>query len=122
MTQATEVEELPGREPGRAAKIAAIHALAEWYADHPEIDMPDDIDCAQVHHRRYSSDDTDRLEEGPRVDQVLRFAVAQGVAPYEGATSVQAKVVVLARDVHGIGITHTVAAIKDGSGGRTYVL
>lgn len=34
---------LPRRAPGRAQKIAAIHALAEWFAQHPEAPMPEHI-------------------------------------------------------------------------------
>jgi hypothetical protein len=44
ITQAEALEErfgpLPVRVPGRAQKIAAIHALADWFAAHPDVPMP----------------------------------------------------------------------------------
>lgn len=41
MTQAeAHPAELPNRQPGRAAKIAAIHMLANWFTEHPDAPMP----------------------------------------------------------------------------------
>lgn len=42
-----DVETLPQREPGAAAArlraIAAIHALAEWFVEHPDVPAPEDV-------------------------------------------------------------------------------
>lgn len=122
MTQATTTSELPGHKPGRAAKIAAIHALADWYTDHPDVEMPTDINASVVHHRPTLAEYGEpRLDEPARVDRVLQFAAVHGGRPFEGDTSVQTSLVVLARKIHGLHIVHSVVAIKDRDGERRYV-
>lgn len=43
MTKAEATTGLPVREPGRAVVIAAIHAYADWLADHPEVPQPHSV-------------------------------------------------------------------------------
>lgn len=45
----------------RAAKVATIHALADWYAQHPEQPMPDKITCVRVIEHHEIPDESTRL-------------------------------------------------------------
>lgn len=47
MTNAEGQYELPHREPGAAGDrlraVAWIHALADWFVEHPEVPAPEDV-------------------------------------------------------------------------------
>lgn len=68
MTQASTTTELPGRQPGRAARIAALFMLAQWFVEHPEIPMPTSIIATWV---------TDAQDEP---DQATRYAAVHAIA------------------------------------------
>ena len=57
---------LPVRDPGRALKIAALHALAEWFAEHPDVAMPTQI---QLNHHIGFDDEPDAGLRGAAVRQ-----------------------------------------------------
>jgi hypothetical protein len=92
--------ELPGAKPGRAAKIAAIHALADWLAEHPEIPAPDTVHCYSHADRR-----------GTEIDDLAdlrKWADANGFAePYRGTTTAGTSLTVAAAAAHGVFISYT---------------
>lgn len=91
---------LPTRTPGRAQIIAAIHAYADWLAEHPEIPAPRRINAS--HHVHDGS-----LSE--RIDHVDRFAYAQEVEARRTENTVFALLPVMDSAAHGVDIWHTVA-------------
>lgn len=103
MTSLDPTAELPGRVPGRAAKIAAIHMLADWLASHPEVPMP-------IHVLA-----TYRITAAEEPDQAIRYAAIAdlaeelGVSEYGshyGDRSPQFDYMVAAASVHGLDIEY----------------
>lgn len=90
---------LPTRTPGRAQIIAAIHAYADWLAEHPEIPAPEMIHAS--HHVHDGS-----LPE--RIDQVDRFAYAQEVEARRLENTVYATLPVMDKGAHGVAIWHDI--------------
>jgi hypothetical protein len=62
---------LPVRTPGRAQKIAAIHALAEWFASHPDVPMPNALLATYYVTPDDEPDDGVRLRDYRAVREVL---------------------------------------------------
>lgn len=92
MTQPAATD-LPVREPGRAVVIAAIHAYAEWLAEHPEVPHPETVyGTAGI--------DPERLD---------RFAVDNDFQPVTPGSQVAAMTVV-AYEAQGVHIGHFVVA------------
>lgn len=96
--------QLPARQPGRAASIAAIHSYADFLTEHPAIPLP-----TRLEGMIYLQDDQGTAEQ--RVGIVQEFAREQGVEPMRDPTgrSIWADLLVADRKVHGMQITHTVA-------------
>lgn len=86
---------LPGRQPGRAAQIAAIHMFADFLAEHPEYPMPQRIMASLL-----VSD----------VDEVRRWAKNNGATPYNGQQWVFVDQSIADRRSHGISIVYSMAA------------
>jgi hypothetical protein len=106
MTSA-EKRELPNARPGRAAVIAAIHALAEWLAEHPEVPSPQAIELT---HTTYQEDEVD---EPIRMAAVIDWARANDAKLFESPTAVHAALVIMAAPMHGVRITYDRMAFKD---------
>lgn len=64
----TDKPPLPVRERGRAARIAELHAIANWFADNPDVPMPHYV---QMH--AYAGSD----------DRVRELAAATGAELFE---------------------------------------
>lgn len=79
MTTATELHPTP-----RAARIAAIHALAVFYAAHPDVEAPTSVFAI------CRTTDLEEADEALRVAAVLRFAEHFEVEPWETPYNVSA--------------------------------
>lgn len=106
--------ELPARTPGRAARIAAIHMLADWLADHPDVPVPDIM-------ATYTIRDTDEPNEAIRYRDIELLAERLGAKEYGtkyGDKSPQFDYVVADLAVHGIEIIYRGSTHSDESYGR----
>lgn len=85
-----DVETLPQREPGTAGRrlraIAAIHALADWFADHPDVPAPEDVHATfrvdtigelAVHAHRLG---TEPYAEGMQIGMIVAGSPGEGEA------------------------------------------
>lgn len=114
MTQAETTTELPGRTPGRAARIAAIHMLADWLADHPDVPVPDIM-------ATYTIWDTAEPNQATRYRDIELLAERLGAREYGtkyGDKSPQFDYVVADPAVHGIEIIYRGSTHSDESYGR----
>jgi hypothetical protein len=102
--------ELPGRVPGRAARIAAIRMLADWLTDNPDVPAPTDIMA------------TWRIGQLEELDQATRYAAVISVADLLGAKQYgteygdrapQADYSVADSGVHGVEITYRAVTCSD---------
>jgi hypothetical protein len=100
-------KELPAARPGRAAVIAAIHAMAEWLADHPEVPAPQSISLT------HSTDQGVEVDEGIRMAAVIDWARANDAKLYESRDAVHAQLVIMTEIVHGVRIVYDRMAFKD---------
>jgi hypothetical protein len=100
-------KELPAARPGRAAVIAAIHAMAEWLADHPEVPAPQSISLT------HSTDQGVEVDEGIRMAAVIDWARANDAKLYESTQAVHAQLVIMTEIVHGVRIVYDRMAFKD---------
>jgi hypothetical protein len=96
---------MPVREPGRAQIIAAIHAYADFLADHPDVPAPQYL-TANAHYRREDEPDTEM-----RIALVKNWADRQGLDMERLPTCVYAELVIAWPLMHGIKITHTVLTV-----------
>jgi hypothetical protein len=77
MTQAeAHPTELPNRVPGRAARIAALHMMADWFAAHPEVPVPSYVVA------NYWVDAEDEPAQEVRVRDVTSVATALDATLY----------------------------------------
>lgn len=98
--------DLPSRRPGRAARIATIHGLATFLAEHPDVDTPDWVRACRV------LDGRDHPHPAARIDAVQRFAQTHGVPVGEGPLYVWAVIPIGSHDVHGLHVDYCVQAAK----------
>lgn len=97
---------MPFREPGRAQKVAAIHAYADFLAEHPDVPAPQYI-TAHAHYRREDEPDTKM-----RIALVKNWADRQGIDMEILPTCVYADLVIASPLMHGLKITHTVLTVS----------
>lgn len=97
---------MPFREPGRAQKVAAIHAYADFLAEHPDVPAPQYI-TAHAHYRREDEPDTEM-----RIALVKNWADRQGIDMERLPTCVYADLVIASPLMHGLKITHTVLTVS----------
>jgi len=87
----------------RARTIAAIHAYADWLAEHPEIPAPN---CVTAFHHTVYTD----VPDGREVAR--RFAAGNDVElidhSSQGRPTLHATVIVMDRAAHGLYIEHNV--------------
>jgi hypothetical protein len=114
--------ELPKRVPGRAAKIAAVHMLAEYLADHPDLPVPDSLVCTGGLITPFidQQNGVDR-DEKARVAELLEWAAANGAELFEASSGIVATIVLAVPGVHGIDITYTRHVSFDESRPRRYL-
>jgi hypothetical protein len=92
--------ELEQRIPGRAQIIAAVHAYADFLAEHPEIPAPSTVTGTFHQH--------EPREDAGRVAYVERYADAQEIELDRGDTSMWARLPIAVKVLHGVEITHVV--------------
>jgi hypothetical protein len=112
MTSLDPTQELPGRTPGRAARIAAIHMLADWLASHPEVPMPTDVLATWW---LFPSDERDQATRYAAVAAVAEQLDVQEYGHKYGDGSPQFDYTIAAAEVHGLQITYRGSALKDTS-------
>ena len=98
----------------RRRKIAAIHALANWYAAHPQIEMPETV-LAYTRRSRHNSG-----TEFERVMATADFAERTGMQLTDTGTEISARLILHTQD--GMRITVSDTAVLDsghGAGPRT---
>lgn len=97
----------------RAHKIAALHAMADWFAQHPEAPMPAYVVAS------YHLAEDDEVDERTRVATIMSVAHRHGHDLIEGARTVQGD---LGLDSPpDMQITYRVAAMKDRQDERKYL-
>ena len=94
-------EDSAARVPGRALAIAAIHAYAEWLAEHPEVPIPGTL--AASHHVDFS------LPVSERAAVVERFAAAHEIEVWRRGKTVGARLTVMSSE-YPVEIDHSVLA------------
>jgi hypothetical protein len=92
--------------PPRAHRIAAVHALPQWLADHPGIDTPDTVRAVRV------VPEATYAEPERRVAEVLRFAEVHGGHLGEDPLWVWASIPIGSVVTHGVSVDYTVYASK----------
>lgn len=126
MSLNTQAPNAPGYDPGpvpeptaaeeaermRARQIAAIHALAEWYARHVDVPMPLQV-VAMSYTYPYNG------PEAERAAAVLDFAAHVGVKPAETGSELTARHELIVQDGMRVAISHR-AGLEDVSA-RRYV-
>jgi hypothetical protein len=100
---------------GRAMRIAAIHAFADWLADHPNVPIPTSVIGT------FHVDERTEIDEWTRVASVLSVLHAIGAPPTEGDRTVQGDLQIASTAAHGIDIMYRAAAHKDRRPDRRYV-
>lgn len=92
--------------PARSTRIAAVHALPSWLADHPEVDTPDVVRASRVV--------TEREYPMPlqRVAAVRRFADQLGLPLGESPLWVWATVPIGVMNTHGVSVEYALYASK----------
>lgn len=100
----------------RAARVAAVHAAADWLADHPEVPFTTVLIS-------YHVSAADEVDEATRVAGVLSVLRPLDPDLIEGEHTVQGDVDLTTNESHGILITYRAAAFKDvlKTRGRRYV-
>jgi hypothetical protein len=106
-TAVTQSKDLPVRVPGRAARIAALHMAADWFAAHPDAAMPQSV---EIRHHVHVGDQSER------VAAVKAFAGVHGTVVVEAGGSVWSTYTLAATSVHGVDITYTVQTHLDRQG------
>lgn len=91
------------RDPGRARGIAAIHAFAEWLAQHPDVPMPTDIKA--VCH-------PDPRDTGEALEHARHMIAQHGAERLVSGTTGWAKTLVMTEP---LAIEHTVFCDKPGT-------
>lgn len=92
--------------PHRATRVAALHALAAWIAEHPDIDTPDRVTAIRVlPEREYPTAEA-------RCARVVAFARRHGLALREGPLWVWADVPIATYDTHGVSVEYALYASK----------
>lgn len=88
----------------RAHRIAAVHALPAWLAEHPHVDTPDTVHATRwIQEAQYA-------DPARRVDEVRRFALANDCEVREGPLWVWA--VIPIGTVPGVCVDYTVTTAK----------
>lgn len=102
---------------GRAAGIAAIHALAVWLAEHPEAPVPTYVTMT------YATDPRTEVDEATRVAGIRSVAAAAGIEHViEGDRTVQGERHLMSTvDGDPLTAVYRVAAHKDPHSKRRYV-
>jgi hypothetical protein len=92
----------------RAVKIATIHALADWFAQHPEHPMPDRLICAR--------DITfeDEADEATRMAALESWAKANDITVNDTTSTYQAwaLLIIADRNLHGMTVSYMMNADK----------
>lgn len=115
MTQASNTTELPGRQPGRAARIAALFMLAQWFVEHPEIPMPTSVIATWI------TDAQDEPDQATRYAAVHAIAEQLDAAEYGsnyGDQSPQFDYEVASKATHGVEINYRGTTFSDAYYGR----
>lgn len=99
----------------RASKIAAIHAFADWLAEHPEAAVPTSI--VAEHH----IGEKDEPDEYTRVMGALSIMQHVGIRPYEGDMTVQGDFDLCTQEIHGLYVIYRVIAHKDSRPKKRYL-
>ena len=105
MTDTPITRPLPLRPP-RSARIATVHALPAWLADHPEVDTPDLVRATRV------VSESEYPNPGARIDAVRRFAEHCGVPVGESGLWVWAMVPIGMSTTHGVSVDYALYASK----------
>lgn len=98
----------------RARQVAALHALANWYAEHPDIPMPENVICSTW---SYSHEG----DEADRVLAVLDFARRVGATPTETWDEVKAHHTLMHMHGMAVRIHHTARLAQVSGGAGRYV-
>lgn len=101
---------LERREPGRAAKIAAIHALADWFELHPDVPMPNGISCYAWMNSDDEADEGLRFEAGRAAMRAAGMPEADHAGDEKGLTGC---VAIATRADGGIGIRYWMQVLSD---------
>jgi hypothetical protein len=94
---------LEQRQPGRAQVIAAIHAYADFLADHPDLPIPHKLEATHY----LSSESRD-----PAANRAMLhgFARRESIEVTRQGATLWAELVVCDSAAHGLQIMHTVFA------------
>lgn len=94
-------------QPGRGAIIAAIHAFADWLAEHPETPAPTSLRASAILF-------SDQIpDEATRIGDVVEFGTVNGARLEETNQGVNAQLRVFAQAEHGINIDYNLWASFD---------
>jgi hypothetical protein len=102
-------------EASREVRIAAIHALANWFTDNPTTPVPSVVTAS------YHVTEADELDEAIRVAGILSVAKVHDIEMTEGEYTVQGDLYLQTKRANGITIIYRVAAHKDTRPVRRYV-
>lgn len=92
--------------PSRAHKIAALHAFAQYFADHPDVPVPDSVQGI------YLITPADEIDEKTRVAVVRNGARAAGCGISQSGDYVSSLIPVLGKD-QGVAATLTLLCDLD---------
>jgi hypothetical protein len=113
MTHA-ETTELPRRQPGRAARIAAVYMFAHWLIEHPDVPVPNII-------ASWMPGPDDEVDQATRYAMIDTLAEQLGAREYGrdyGDQSPQFDFVVADQKVHGIEIIYRGSTFSNDYYGR----
>lgn len=108
----------PANRPGagRAQKIAAIHALADWFVRHPEAPLPTYLTAS------HSVTPKDEVDEATRVAGVRSVAQGMALHEFEGDRTVQGDIYLMdLYDGDPMTILYRVSAHKDENSTKRYL-
>ena len=103
----TRLATSPDATPGRAAVIAAVHAFADFLAEHPEMPAPTMISALRFIHPH------DEADESTRVSAVTRWAKANDAKIGETSAAVTASLTIADWHLHGVRIDYVYGAFFD---------
>lgn len=104
------------QQPSRAAVIAAIHASADFLAEHPEFPTPTHITMSPA-----IITERDEVDEQLRVAGLLTWAAMNAASLFEGPHGIMATAVIADSDVHGVEILYRRHVTFDHARTRRYV-
>lgn len=106
-----EGRQLPQRQPGRAAQIAALYMFAHWLVAHPEVPMPTMITAT---YTVSFSDEPDQATRYAAVDQLAERLGCREYGREYGDNSPQFDLPIANPRVHGLEIIYRGTTHSDG--------